>query len=104
MKYANQLAGISVYREDMSVGIRFAQELKTLKNNYRRAWRRYLLEADVLRQVLENRATGTEPVGEVRARVEKAAEEYREARDLLAKFLLETAQGPKVMAAGQEAA
>ncbi len=69
------------------------QSLESLQLEYRRAWHCFQLETSLLSTVLNNPshppADDEESLEIVRARADRAAEDYREARNALAAFLLE---------------
>lgn len=79
------------------------QQLTALEIEYRRAWRRFMSEAESLRQVMGDPASEAEAVRVARTRADQAVLEYREARDRLATLLLETDEEMRALAASQAA-
>ena len=102
MFFANQTQSEIVYM-CMSEATRQEQQLKALKNDYRRAWRRFLSEAESLRQVMDNPASDPEAVRVAKLRTDEAASDYRQSRDALAALMLECDLQPKALTAGRAA-
>lgn len=64
------------------------RQLDELVKNYRRTWSSYMEAVDALRRTMDDEASGTEACAGMRATVDSTAEEYREARNQLAGWLL----------------
>jgi hypothetical protein len=65
------------------------EQLEALQIEYRRAWDHYAAEVELLQSGLESGAPGA------KERIEKAAVEYRAARDEMALYLLDAIECEK---------
>ena len=63
--------------------------LELLQTEYRRAWQRFTFAVERLRSITIDASTDNEPMKMARASVEDAAEQYRNARNALADWLLQ---------------
>jgi hypothetical protein len=64
--------------------------LAQLQRQYRRAWQNLIIEVEKLQAAVALDATDNETINRQRIRAEMVSVEYRDARDALAKHLMQT--------------